>query len=92
MPPAPDRLTAQETYLENELRKQIRAPIKEIALKKLAGTNGYEVQPTVMSGAEEKTLALQLPFAARDLLLCNNSDLTAIAKAIVTDLKQIIFS
>jgi hypothetical protein len=45
-----------------------------------------------MSGNEEKTLSLRLPFAAYDLLLCNKSDLTAIAKAIVTDLKQIIFS
>jgi hypothetical protein len=70
----------------------IAHPLKEISLKKLSGASGYELQPTVMSGNEEKTLSLRLPFAAYDLLLCNKSDLTAIAKAIVTDLKQIIFS
>lgn len=87
-----DRLTAKETYLENELRKQVREPIKKISLKKIPGTTGYEVRPTVTSGNEEKTLSLRLPLAEHDLLLCNKSDLSAVAKAIVTDLKQIIFS
>ena len=92
MPPARDHLATQETYLENELRRQMRAPIKEISLKKVPGTNGYKVQPTITSGNEEKILSLDLPFAASALLLCNKSDLNALAKAIMIDLKQIIVS
>ncbi len=92
MPPARDRLTAKETYLENEIRKQVCAPIKEISLKKVPDTGGYELQPTIMSGDEEKVLSLVLPFVGRTLLLCNKRDLDEIAKAIVIDLKQIIFS
>jgi hypothetical protein len=53
-PTAPDHLTAQETYLDNALRRQMRAPIKAIALKKVPGTSGYEVQLTITSGNEEQ--------------------------------------
>src|SRR5262245_6514661 len=87
-----DRLTTNEQYLENQLKKRIRPPIKGIALKKLSGAGGYEVQPTITSGNEEKTLSLRLPLAARDLLLCEKSDLADIAQAIMTDLKQLIVS
>ncbi len=87
-----DRLTAKREYLENEMRKRVFAPITAISLKKLPDSNGYEVQPTITSGSEEKTLSLQLPFADLALMLCNKSDLNEIAKAIMTDLKQIIFS
>jgi hypothetical protein len=87
-----DRLTAKREYLENQIRKRVFAPITEISLKKSPGTNGYELHPTLTNGTEEKTLSLPLPFADYDLMLCNKRDLNEIAKAIVTDLKQIIFS
>jgi hypothetical protein len=92
MPSAHDRLTAQETYLDNALRRQMRAPIKDIALKKIPGTSGYAVQLTLTRGDEEKTLSLKLPFGAPLFLLCTKSDLTALAKAILTDLKPLIIS
>lgn len=89
MPPAHDRLTAQETYLDNALRKQRRAPIKDIALKKVPGTSGYAVQLTLTRGTEEQTCSVKLPFAAPFFLLCTKSDLTALAQAILTDLKDL---
>jgi hypothetical protein len=87
-----DRLTINKNYLENEIRKHVRAPIKAISLKKLPGTTGYELQPTITDGDGEKTLYLRLPFADHNLIHCNKSDLDAIAQAIMIDLEQIIFS
>lgn len=76
-----DLLTTREKYLENQIRKRICPPIEGLALKKVADTGGYEVH-----------LTLRLPVTARELLLCENRDLTDIAKAIVTDLKHILAS
>jgi hypothetical protein len=87
-----DRLTAQREYLKNALRKRVFAPITAISLKKLPGSSGYEVQPTLTRGNAEQTLSLQLPFADPALRLCANRDLTEIATAIMTDLRQLICS
>jgi hypothetical protein len=86
-----DLLTTQEKYLEKQMRKRIQPPIQGIALKKVSD-GGYEVHPTITSGHEEKTLSLRLPLTGRELLLCEKSDLDDIAKAIVTDLKQMLVS
>src|SRR5262245_7061289 len=87
-----DPLTTQERYLENQLRKRLHPSIKEIALKKSSSIGSYEVQLTLTSGNEEKTLSWQLPLTDRVLLFCEKSDLVDLAQAIMTDLKQFLVS
>ena len=87
-----DHLALSEHYLETQLRKRIRLPITAIALKRLAGTDGYEVQLTLTGSPEEQPRSWRLPLTERDLLLCEKSDLADIAQAILTDLKQLLVS